>query len=58
MIVAACIKKLGLEAVQLAMIEMTRTHEDFPCFCGESCFYLSKTEACLYPFKELKVTEK
>jgi len=50
---AACIKKLGLEAVKEAFIQQTRTHEDFPCFCGEHCSYLKPNGACSYEFKEV-----
>ena len=54
---AACIEKLGWDAVKRAVFEHTRLHWDFPCFCDESCPFFSPmnfTCICQYTWPELK----
>ena len=51
---AACIKKLGWDAVNNAVFDQTRSHFDLPCFCGEPCHFLNKTGQCTYGWPELE----
>ena len=51
---AACVKKLGWNAVKAAVFDFTRTHFDLPCFEGGPCSFLDENRQCVYDWPELQ----